>query len=148
MTRAYTSKEMEITKSQIGDYVEMMVAGRLDGYWSDHLAQTLEETVRGGVHRIRLDLAAVDYISSLGVGVLLRFHKELRAIGGNLKVFNASERVREVITVSRLAAMLLSRGASQSGGRDTGPSGTWQSLPRGIEHDRERAVFELFEQAT
>jgi anti-anti-sigma factor len=137
---------MEITKSQIGDYVEMMVAGRLDGYWSDHLAQTLEETVRGGVHRIRLDLAAVDYISSLGVGVLLRFHKELRAIGGNLKVFNASERVREVITVSRLDEILFSRGARQSGG-PAGLSGTWLKLPpRGIEHDHERAVFELFEQ--
>jgi anti-anti-sigma factor len=139
---------MDITKSQIGDYVEMMVAGRLDGYWSDHLAQTLEETVRGGVHRIRLDLAAVDYISSLGVGVLLRFHKELRAIGGNLKVFNPSERVREVITVSRLDAILLSRGASQSGGPGAGLSGTWLKLPkRGIERDHERAVFELFEQA-
>jgi len=136
---------MEITKKQSDDYVEMTVVGRLDGYWSDHLALTLEETVRGGMHRIRLDLAGVDYISSLGVAVLVRFHKELRAIGGNLKVTNPSERVREVITVSRLAAMLLSRGASQSGGRET----SWQLKvpPRGIEHDRERAVFELFELA-
>jgi anti-anti-sigma factor len=140
---------MEIAKKQSGDYVEMKVNGRLDGYWSDHLAGTLAETVRGGIHRIRLDLAAVDYISSAGVAVLVRFHKELRAIGGNLKVFNSSERVREVITVSGLAAMLLSRGASQSAGRDRGLS-TWQleQPPRGIEHDRERAVFELFEQAT
>jgi anti-anti-sigma factor len=140
---------MEITKKQSGDYVEMKVNGRLDGYWSDHLARTLEETVRGGIHHIRLDLAAVDYISSLGVAVLLRFHKELRAIGGNLKVFNPSERVREVITVSRLAAMLLSQGASQSGGHDLDLSRSWQlQLPRrGIEHDRERAAFELFEQA-
>jgi anti-anti-sigma factor len=137
---------MEITKEQSGDYVEMKVNGRLDGSWSDHLARTLEETVRGGIHRIRLDLGAVDYISSLGVGVLVRFHKELRAIGGNLKVFNPSERVREVITLSGLAAMLLSRGTSQSGGLSV----TWQlELPlRGIEHDREPAVFELFEPAT
>ena len=141
---------MEITKNQSGDYIEMKLNGRLDGYWSDHLARTLEETVRGGIHRIRLDLAAVDYISSLGVGVLVRFHKELRAIGGNLKVFNSSEPVREVITLSGLGAMLLSRGASQSGGRDAGISRSWQleQPPRGIEHDRESAVFELFEQAT
>jgi anti-anti-sigma factor len=141
---------MEITKKQSGDQVEMKVNGRLDGYWSDHLAQTLEETVRGGIHRIRLDLAAVDYISSLGVGVLVRFHKELRAIGGNLKVFTPSEPVREVLTTTGLAAMLLARGASQSGGTDLGLSRSWElQLPsRGKEHDRERAVFELFEQTT
>src|SRR5262249_41560979 len=74
---ARTSKSMEITKRQSGDYAEMKVAGRLDGYWSDHLAAALEETVRGGTHSIRLDLGAVDYISSLGISVLLRFHKEL-----------------------------------------------------------------------
>jgi anti-anti-sigma factor len=141
---------MEITKKQCGDYVEMEVIGRLDGYWSDHLTRALEETVRGGMHRIRLDLAAVEYISSLGIGVLVRFHKELRAIRGNLKVFNPSEQVREVITLSGLAAMLLSRGASQSGGRNTGLSRSWEleAPQRGVEHDRERAVFELFEQTT
>jgi anti-anti-sigma factor len=140
---------MEITKKQSDDHVEMTVNGRLDGYWSDHLARTLEETVRGGFHRIRLDLASVDYISSLGVGVLVRFHKELRAIGGNLKVFNPSERVREVITTTGLDAILLSRGEALPGG-DLGLSRTWQleRPPRGIAHDREGAVWELFEEAT
>ena len=80
MTLAYTSRQMEITKKQSDDYVEMTVVGRLDGYWSDHLALTLEETAGGGqCMRIRLDLAGVDYsdLSSLGVAVLVRFHKEL-----------------------------------------------------------------------
>src|SRR5262249_12085931 len=117
--------------------------------WSDHLARTLEEMIQGGIHRIRLDLGGVDYISSLGIGVLMRFHKELRAIGGNLKVFNPSERVLEGITTTGLAAGLLSRGGIQAGG-DLGLSRTWQleRPPRGVEHDRERAVWELFEQAT
>src|SRR6516162_5142866 len=126
MTLASTRRQMEITKNQSGDYIEMKLNGRLDGYWSDHLAQTLEETVRGGIHRIRLDLAAVDYISSLGVGVLVRFHKELRAIGGNLKVFNPSEPVREVMTSTGLAAILLSRAEVAPAGGDLGLSRTWQ----------------------
>jgi anti-anti-sigma factor len=140
---------MEITKKQSDDHVEMAVSGRLDGYWSDHLARTLEETVHGGTHRIRLDLAAVDYISSLGIGVLVRFHKELRAIGGNLKVFNPSERVLEVITSTGLAAILLSRGEVQPGG-DLGLSRTWQLQrpPRGVQHDRDGALWELFDTAS
>src|SRR5580765_3559681 len=139
MIKAYTKRQMEITKKQIADHVEMTVNGRLDGYWSEHLARTLEETVRGGIHRIRLDLAAVDYISSMGLGVLVRFHKELRGIGGNLKVFNPSERVLEVITSTGLAAILLSHGEVQPAGGDLGLSRTWQLQrpPRGTEHDRE-----------
>jgi anti-anti-sigma factor len=139
---------MEITKKQSPDHVEMTLNGRLDGYWSEQLARTLEETVRGGTHRIRLDLAAVDYISSMGIGVLVRFHKELRGIGGNLKVFNPSERVLEVITSTGLAAVLLSRAEVAPAGGDLGLSRTWQLQrpPRGIEHDREQAVFELFNQ--
>jgi anti-sigma B factor antagonist len=117
---------MEIKKQQTGDYGEMKLQGRLDGYWSDHLARNLEEMVRDGVHHIRLDLSAVDYISSLGIGVLMRSHKELGAIGGSLKVFNPSEPVREVITLSGLAAILLSRGTSQFDSRGQDAGKTWE----------------------
>jgi anti-anti-sigma factor len=140
---------MEITKQQRDDYAELQVKGRLDGYWSDHLATTLEEIARGGVHHIRLDLQAVDYISSPGIGVLLRSHKELRAIGGNLKVFNPSEQVREVLTLSGLAAILISQSGSQFENQEAALVGSWEAdrPARGIAHERERAVFELFEQA-
>jgi anti-anti-sigma factor len=137
---------MEITKQQSGDYAEMKVEGRLDGYWSDHLAAMLDEAVRGGAHSIRLDLGAVDYISSLGISVLMRFHRELRAIGGSLKVFNPSPRVQEVLALSNLSEMLLSRRGSRFESRD-GATMTWEiGLPaRGAEYKHERAVFELFE---
>jgi anti-anti-sigma factor len=146
MKPGYTNNRMEISKRQTGDYGEINLQGRLDGYWSDHLARTLEETVRDGVHHIRLDLSAVDYISSLGIGVLMRSHKELSAIGGSLKVFNPSEQVREVITLSGLAGILLSRGTSQFDKRATDAGKTWELPPRGIERQLERGTFEFFEQ--
>jgi anti-anti-sigma factor len=140
---------MEIKKLQGRDYVEMKVNGRLEGYWSDHLSATLAETVRGGIHRIRLDLFAVDYISSMGVAVLLRYYKELRAIGGDFRVFNPSESVRHILTLCGVAAMLVSERGSVLESPGEGASTTWnvgRPTP-GIEHQREWAIFELFEQA-
>jgi len=140
---------MEIKTLKRGDYVEMKVKGRLDGYWSDHLAATLEETVRGGIHRVRLDLFAVDYISSMGVAVLLRFYKELRAIGGNFKVCNPSEQVRDVLTLCGVAAMLVSQRGSGVESPAEAAATTWNlEVPAaGIAHEREWAVCQLFEQA-
>ncbi len=140
---------MEIKTLPGRDHVEMKVKGRLDGYWSDHLAATLEETVRGGSHRIRLDLFAVDYLSSMGVAVLVRFYKELRAIGGNFKVCNPSEQVREVLTLCGVAAMLVSQrgGGVESPGEEAATTWSLEVPAAGIPHERPWAVFELFEQA-
>src|SRR4051794_4993502 len=65
---------MEITPVPAGDWLELRIQGRLDGYWSDHFADALDEYVRQGGHQIRLDLAEVVFLSSAGIRVLLRFY--------------------------------------------------------------------------
>ena len=47
---------MEITRIPTAGALELQIRGRLDGYWADHLNQTLTETIREGHDRIRLDL--------------------------------------------------------------------------------------------
>jgi anti-anti-sigma factor len=84
----------------------MSVAGRLDAYWADHLARALEEAIRDGADRIRLDLGGVSFISSVGLRVLLRFYKQLRQIGGGLAVSNPSEAVKRVLELAGLDELL------------------------------------------
>ncbi len=64
---------MEVTTQPAGDALEVSIKGRLDGYWADHLSQTLDHAVRQGSHRIRLNLSEVPYISSAGIGVVVQF---------------------------------------------------------------------------
>ena len=47
---------MEITKQSAGQFTELIIKGRLDGYWADHLTSALEEVVRGGADHVRLNL--------------------------------------------------------------------------------------------
>jgi anti-anti-sigma factor len=132
-----------ITQRQAGDAAEVMIRGRLDGYWAGHLAAELDRFVRGGAHRLWLNLAEVTYLSSMGVGVLMRFHKQLKALGGGLKVVTPSESVTEVLEVSRLTNILVGA-PRESGGRQ---EATWEIRPlrRGVIQETARATFETFE---
>lgn len=101
---------MEITVETSGEATRLKVKGRLDGYWADHLAKALEAEIRRGSHRLLLDLSEVVFLSSAGIGTLLRFYKQLHEIQGSLLVSEASEQVRKVLEISRLTGMLLASG--------------------------------------
>lgn len=99
---------MEIVTLQLGDALEVKVRGRLDNYWTEHLRSNIEEIIRGGAHSIRLNLSEVAYLSSAGVGLLVLFHKQLKAIGGSFVIASPSERVKQVLELCGLAPILLS----------------------------------------
>jgi len=100
---------VEITKERRDDALELRVKGRLDAYWADHLARSLEEAIRGGDHRVRLDLAEVSYLSSAGIRILLKFFRQLERIRGELTISRPSEAVRTVLELAGLTMLLLSR---------------------------------------
>lgn len=100
---------MEISRRYARDTVELSVAGRLDGYWSDHLASALDEEIRLGRHHLLLDLSEVVFLSSAGIGVLVKSYNDLDSIRGSLSIWKASERVRKVIEICGLDQMLLAK---------------------------------------
>jgi anti-anti-sigma factor len=100
---------VEISRRYSRDTVELSVAGRLDGYWSDHLASALDEEIRLGRHHLLLDLSEVVFLSSAGIGVLVKSYNDLDSIRGSLSIWKASERVRKVIEICGLDQMLLAK---------------------------------------
>ena len=113
---------MEIAKRTSGGLVELEVRGRLDGYWADHLASALDEEIRQGSHHVRLDLSRVDFLSSAGIGVLVKFYNQLKNIRGSLSVSKSSEQVRKVLEISGLKDVLLAKTAP-AGGSSAGAAG-------------------------
>ena len=107
---------MEISRRYSIGVVELTVTGRLDGYWADHLASALDEEIRQGSHHVLLDLSQVVFLSSAGIGVLVRFYQQLKNIQGSLSVSKASERVRKVIQISGLKEVLLAKTAADTQG--------------------------------
>jgi anti-anti-sigma factor len=98
---------MEIVTQQLADALEVKVKGRLDNYWTEHLRGNLEEIIRGGAHGIHLNLSEISFLSSAGVGLLVKFHTQLKGIGGVFIVTSPSERVKQVLDLCRLSTILL-----------------------------------------
>ena len=100
---------MEITTQQLGDALEVKVKGRLDNYWGEHLQRNIEELIRGGAHHLRLNFSGVTYLSSAGVGLLVRYSQQLKAIGGSFVIIAPSDHVKLVIELCHLSKILLSQ---------------------------------------
>jgi len=98
---------MQITTHPGAGVVELRVVGRLDATWADHLGNTIESTVRSGGHRIVLNFAGVDYISSLGIRVLLVQYKLLKSVNGSLGISHPSEFCRELFDTVGLNELLV-----------------------------------------
>jgi anti-anti-sigma factor len=127
---------MEITKQTAGQFTELIIKGRLDGYWADHLTSALEEVVRGGADHVRLNLAGVGYISSMGIRVLMKFYEQLHGINGALVVSSPSEPVKRVLGMMHLGKLLISESAD--------PAPATVSEP-GRRIDGKTASFEIFD---
>ena len=115
---------MRITSESSGDLLELRVAGRLDNEWAPALAAAVDDAVRQGFHSVVLDLREVSYLSSAGISVLLRAHRQLQTIRGFFGVGSVGPHVEEVIRLTGLAKLLLCniekvRAAAAAGGAAT-----------------------------
>jgi anti-anti-sigma factor len=127
---------MEISKHQLGDVLEVRVKGRLDNQWADFFAEGLAAAIEEGAHHLRLNLCDVTYLSSAGIGVLVRCHQQLHAIQGTLVIGDASPRVRSILKLVALEPLLF--GATVSPVPSTGPESTVYS-------ETDEARFEVYE---
>ena len=74
----------------------MVATGRLDAAQAAR-AQDYLDGIEGACV---IDLSALEYISSAGLGVLLRTHKRLLADGGGLKLVNVNAHLCDIFAYS------------------------------------------------
>jgi anti-anti-sigma factor len=74
----------------------VVIAGRLDAAQSA-AAQAFLDQVQG---KVTLDCSALEYISSAGLGVLLKTQKRLMAADGKLRLSGVSRHLRDIFEYS------------------------------------------------
>ena len=97
---------MEITQQPRDGRLELQLKGRLDANWADRVGSAIESAIRAGQHHIDLDLAQVDYLSSAGIRVLVKYYKQLTTAHGTLRVVRPTEAVLSVLQLSGIAGLL------------------------------------------
>jgi anti-anti-sigma factor len=103
---------MEVRTAISGDVATVTVLGRLDGHWAEQLEESLNRVIREGSHHIRVDLSQVPYISSAGMGAVVRSYRQLKEIQGSLAISDASPMVRKVFEMSGLGSLLIANVAT------------------------------------
>jgi anti-anti-sigma factor len=87
----------------------LIIKGRLDAYWSDHLSRELDKVIREGAHHLVLDLSNVGFMSSAGIGILLKYYKLLKEMNGSLTVSEISDPANKILELSGLGKYLVSK---------------------------------------
>jgi len=79
-----------------GNEGEVIVTGRLDAAQAEKAQRFLDQVPTPRV----LDMRRLEYISSAGLGVLLKTQKRLMASGEGLKLINVNHHISEVLRYS------------------------------------------------
>jgi len=75
----------------------VVMAGRLDATQAA-AAQSFLDAIAGGV--VTLDCSALEYLSSAGLGVLLKTQKRLLAAGGKLRLTGVNRHLQDIFSYS------------------------------------------------
>jgi anti-sigma B factor antagonist len=99
-----TPVPMQVSVRNVEDVAIVDVTGRITlGDGSTALREVIREIIDGGTNRILLNLHAVGYIDSSGLGELVGTYSSVRNQGGQVKLVNPSKRVQDLLQMTRLA---------------------------------------------
>lgn len=94
---------MEININETSDNVVVVVKGDIEMMTIKDFKEKLLHLGQNSDKDIEIDLSAVDYIDSSGVGVLISLLKLQKKKGKTLRMNNVSEKVLDVLKLSSLA---------------------------------------------
>ena len=77
---------------------ELQLSGRFDASQAEKALQVLSVQTESVV----IDMSELDYISSMGLGVLIQTFKRLEQSGHTLKLKNLNNHIRDVFKYTRL----------------------------------------------
>jgi len=99
-------EHLEVVVSEAGSEANVRVTGELDAHTAGKLARHLG-AVRPQVRRVVLDLSGIEFMDSLGLGVVLSARTRAQARGGDVVVSAASPVVERLLVLAGVDRLLL-----------------------------------------
>jgi anti-sigma B factor antagonist len=83
------------------------VGGEIDVYTAPKLRDKITELVADGVYDIIVDMEAVEFLDSTGLGVLVGGLKKVRAHDGSLQLICTQDRLLKIFRITGLAKVFV-----------------------------------------
>lgn len=97
---------MEMSEEVVSGARILSLSNRLDAVTSKPVEERILGLINGGEHRLVVDLARLEYISSAGLRVLLLAAKRMKAVDGRLALCSPTDHVRQVFEISGFASVI------------------------------------------
>jgi len=79
------------------DILEVVLYGTLDESHCEYLLNCVAEEILDGSKKLILDCEQLEYISSMGLGMLVRVHSRMKKLGGDVKLADLHTTVAQII---------------------------------------------------
>ena len=95
--------DLTITTREAEGRTVVAVAGEIDVYTAPRLREQITELVAAGTYDLVIDMSAVEFLDSTGLGVLVGGLKKVRAHDGSLDLVCTQERLLKIFRITGLA---------------------------------------------
>jgi anti-sigma B factor antagonist len=99
--------DLTLATREVDGRAVVAVGGEIDVYTAPKLRDCITELVGAGTYDIVIDLEAVEFLDSTGLGVLVGIYHRLRARDGSMSFMGVNDRVRRVFHVTQLTKIFV-----------------------------------------
>lgn len=91
---------MQYSEERTGKYYVLNVSGRLDASTSSSFEEKLTSIIDSGEKNILINFKELDYISSMGLRVLLQAAKKVKVNQGSISLCEMKDNILEVFDIA------------------------------------------------
>ena len=97
---------LEIKERKIGDVVILDLKGKITiGEGDRLLREKVASLIENGEKKLLLNMARVSYLDSSGTGEVVSLLMKVKKAGGELKLLNLSQKIRDVFQIAQLLSI-------------------------------------------
>lgn len=98
---------LTLSTREVGGRTVIAVGGEIDVYTAPKLRDTITELVAAGTYHLVVDMEAVEFLDSTGLGVLVGGLKKVRAHDGSLELVCNADRLLKIFKITGLAKVFV-----------------------------------------
>jgi anti-sigma B factor antagonist len=106
--------DLTLTTREVDGKTVVTVGGEIDVYTAPKLRAQITELVADGRYQIVIDMEAVEFLDSTGLGVLVGGLKKVRAHDGSLELVCTQDRLLKIFRITGLAKVFAIHGSAES----------------------------------
>lgn len=105
---------LTLSTREVGGRTVVAVGGEIDVYTAPKLRDTITELVAAGTYQLVIDMQAVEFLDSTGLGVLVGGLKKVRAHDGSLELVCNADRLLKIFKITGLAKVFVIHASAEA----------------------------------